>query len=164
MQIKCLAHGRNILTLPRIEGTVIYLMTNCSKFIIAKIAQCSTQLSISDQFLVHIVSPRRLFVWQDTQHAEDSDRRFIISYRLADDMLTIYEPRVRNSGVIGGKFLERTRVTKPNRSPDAPEYYGPQDFYIGAVIEIFNHRFVITGADAFVLSYMEEHANQFPGD
>lgn len=93
---------------------------------------------------------------------EDSGRRFIISYRLADDMLTIYEPPVRNSGIIGGKFLERTRVAKPGSPPDGPEYYGPQDFYIGAVIEIFNHRFVITNADSFVLSYMEEHANQFP--
>ena len=93
---------------------------------------------------------------------EDSGRRFIISYRLADDMLTIYEPPVRNSGIIGGKFLERTRVAKPGSPPDSPEYYGPQDFYIGAVIEIFNHRFVITNADAFVLSYMEEHASQFP--
>ena len=58
----------------------------------------------------------------------------------------------------------RTRATKPNRSPDVPEYYGPQDFSIGAVNEIFNHRFVITGADAFVLSYIEKHANQFPAD
>ncbi|KAL8623691.1 hypothetical protein ACOMHN_004756 [Nucella lapillus] len=98
----------------------------------------------------------------DSLRPEDSGRRFIISYRLADDMLTIYEPQVRNSGIIGGKFLERTRVAKPGSAPDAPEYYGPQDFFIGAVIEIFNHRFVITGADAFVLSYMEEHSSQFP--
>ncbi|XP_076457113.1 EF-hand domain-containing protein 1-like [Babylonia areolata] len=98
----------------------------------------------------------------DSIRPEDSGRRFIISYRLADDMLTIYEPQVRNSGIIGGKFLERTRVAKPGCPPDGPEYYGPQDFFIGAVIEIFNHRFVITGADAFVLTYMEEHASQFP--
>ena len=103
-----------------------------------------------------------MFLLQDSVRPEDSGRRFIISYRLADDMLTIYEPPVRNSGIIGGKFLERTRVAKPGSPPDSPEYYGPQDFYIGAVIEIFNHRFVITNADAFVLSYMEEHANQFP--
>lgn len=98
----------------------------------------------------------------DSIKPEDAGRRFIVSYRLADDMLTIYEPPVRNSGIIGGKFLERTRVAKPTSTPDSPQYYGPQDFYIGAVIEIFGHRFVITGADAFVLSYMEEHAHQFP--
>lgn len=98
----------------------------------------------------------------DTMRPEDKGRRFIITYRLADDMLTIYEPPVRNSGIIGGKFLERTRVAKPGSSLEKPLYYGPQDFYIGAVIEIFKHRFVITNADAFVLKYMEEHRGQFP--
>lgn len=95
---------------------------------------------------------------------EDRNRRFIISYRLMDDMLTIYEPPVRNSGIIGGKFLERTRVAKPGSTPEKPIYYGPQDFQIGSVVEIFKHRFVITNADAFVLKYIEEHRGQFPGE
>lgn len=99
---------------------------------------------------------------KDTMRPEDRGRRFIITYRLADDMLTIYEPPVRNSGIIGGKFLERTRVAKPGSSLEKPEYYGPQDFYIGAVIEIFKHRFIITNADAFVLKYIEDHKAQFP--
>lgn len=78
-------------------------------------------------------------------------------------MVTIYEPPVRNSGIIGGKFLERTRVAKPGSTPDSPKFYGPQDFYIGAVIEVYSHRFVVTNADRFVLTYMEQHASQFPG-
>lgn len=99
----------------------------------------------------------------DSVRPEDKGRRFIISYRLADDMMTIYEPPVRNSGIIGGKFLERTRVAKPSSPPDQPVFYGPQDFHIGAVIEIFRHRFVITNADEYVLKYMEDHREQFPG-
>lgn len=94
---------------------------------------------------------------------EDSGRRFIISYRLADDMITIYEPPVRNSGIIGGKFLERTRIAKPGSSPDKPVFYGPDDMHIGSVIHIFNHRFVITNADEYVLKYMEDHPQQFSG-
>lgn len=78
-------------------------------------------------------------------------------------MMTIYEPPVRNSGIIGGKFLERTRVAKPSSAPDQPTFYGPQDFYIGAVVDIFKHRFVIISADEYVLKYMEEHKSQFPG-
>ena len=78
-------------------------------------------------------------------------------------MMTIYEPPVRNSGIIGGKFLERTRVAKPNCLPDQPVFYGPQDFYIGAVIDVFKHRFVITDADEYVLGYMKDHKTQFPG-
>ena len=79
-------------------------------------------------------------------------------------MVTIYEPPVRNSGIIGGKFLERTRVAKPASAPEKPTYYGPADFYIGAVIEVFSHRFVITNADEFVLKYMEANSSQFPGE
>ncbi|KAK6187064.1 hypothetical protein SNE40_006312 [Patella caerulea] len=98
----------------------------------------------------------------DSMKPEDKGRRFILAYRLADDMMTIYEPPVRNSGIIGGKFLERTRVAKPGSQPDKPSFYGPQDFFIGAVIEVFKHRFVITSADQYVLKYMEEHKEQFP--
>ncbi|XP_052763597.1 EF-hand domain-containing protein 1-like [Mya arenaria] len=98
----------------------------------------------------------------DSVRPEDKGRRFILSYRLADDMMTIYEPPVRNSGIIGGKFLERTRVAKPNCPPDQPMFYGPQDFYIGAVIEVFRHRFVITNADEYVLKFMEDNKDQFP--
>ena len=54
-------------------------------------------------------------------------------------MVTIYEPPVRNSGIIGGKFLERTRVAKPCTTMEKPQFYGPQDFAIGAVIKIFKH-------------------------
>lgn len=99
----------------------------------------------------------------DSVKPEDSGRRFIISYRLADDMITIYEPQVRNSGIIGGKFLERTRISKPGSSPDKPIFYGPDDMFIGSVIQIFSHRFVITNADEYVLKYMEEHPQQFSG-
>ena len=31
----------------------------------------------------------------ESKHKEDKDRRFVISYRLADDMMTIYEPPQR---------------------------------------------------------------------
>lgn len=50
-------------------------------------------------------------------------------------MISIFEPPVRNSGIIGGKFLGRTRVAKPNSPVDNPIYYSPSDFYIGAVID-----------------------------
>jgi hypothetical protein len=49
-------------------------------------------------------------------------------------------------------------------SPEKPIYYGPQDFYIGAVVTIFKHKFRIVGADLHVLKFAEEHANQFPNE
>lgn len=50
-------------------------------------------------------------------------------------MISIFEPPVRNSGIIGGKYLGRTKVVKPGSSVENPIYYGPSDFFIGAVIE-----------------------------
>lgn len=50
-------------------------------------------------------------------------------------MISIFEPPVRNSGIIGGKYLGRTKVVKPYSTVDNPIYYGPSDFFIGAVIE-----------------------------
>lgn len=60
----------------------------------------------------------------ESSRQEDRDRRFIISYRLADDMISIFEPQQRNSGIIGGKFLERTRIAKPGSKTDNPTFYG----------------------------------------
>lgn len=40
--------------------------------------------------------------------------RFIISYFLSDDTVLVFEPPQRNSGILGGKFLERGRIKKPD--------------------------------------------------
>jgi hypothetical protein len=52
----------------------------------------------------------------ETTRAEDQGRKFIISYRLSDDTIGVYEPPMRNSGIIGGKFLENSRVAKPGKN------------------------------------------------
>ncbi|XP_066862480.1 EF-hand domain-containing protein 1 isoform X6 [Kogia breviceps] len=100
-------------------------------------------------------------VKQESPIPEDKDRRFVFSYFLATDMISIFEPPVRNSGIIGGKYLGRTKVVKPGSSVENPIYYGPSDFFIGAVIEVFGHRFVILDTDDCVLKYMESNAAQY---
>ena len=45
----------------------------------------------------------------NTKVPEDFDRRFIISFYLADDTISIYEPAQKNSGIIPGAFLKRNR-------------------------------------------------------
>uniref|UniRef100_A0ABI7YAQ0 EF-hand domain containing 1 n=1 Tax=Felis catus TaxID=9685 RepID=A0ABI7YAQ0_FELCA len=97
----------------------------------------------------------------DSPIPEDKDRRFVFSYFLASDMISIFEPPVRNSGIIGGKYLGRTKVVKPSSSVENPIYYGPTDFFIGAVIEVFGHRFIILDTDDYVLKYMESNAAQY---
>ncbi|KAI9209172.1 uncharacterized protein BJ171DRAFT_560984 [Polychytrium aggregatum] len=101
----------------------------------------------------------------DTRNKEDKGRLFVISYRLADDMMTIYEPPQRNAGIIGGKFMERTRVLKPGSSlssPEGPSYYEASDLYVGAAIDVFHRRFILLDADEYVFNYMENFPHQFP--
>lgn len=54
-------------------------------------------------------------------------------------MISIFEPPIRNSGIIGGKYLGRTKVVKPHSSAENPIYYSPSDFFIGAEIEGRSH-------------------------
>lgn len=75
------------------------------------------------------------FTLQDSQDPKDKDRRFILSYFLSNDTISIFEKPTRNSGIIGGKFLEKTRVPKPGSTVDHPEFYSPADFAIGATVE-----------------------------
>ncbi|XP_026702027.1 EF-hand domain-containing protein 1 isoform X3 [Athene cunicularia] len=98
----------------------------------------------------------------ESPNPEDRKRRFILSYFLSNDMISIYEPPVRNSGIIGGKYLGKTRVAKPGSTTENPTYYEPSDLTIGSTVEVFGHRFVITDADEYVLNYMESNAESFP--
>ncbi|XP_059212520.1 EF-hand domain-containing protein 1-like [Centropristis striata] len=96
----------------------------------------------------------------DSQYPEDEGRRFLLSYFLSDDTIRIFEKRANNSGFIGGKFLEKTRIPKPSSTADSPQFYSPADFAIGATVEVFSHRFVLTDADHNALTYLKSNASQ----
>jgi hypothetical protein len=98
----------------------------------------------------------------DSTRPEDQGREFTILYRLVDDKLSVYERPVRNSGWPGGKFLDYCRVMKPGSSKDDPEYYGPADLYIGAMLDIFGSRFCLNSADPFVLEFVQKNPECFP--
>ena len=42
----------------------------------------------------------------------DSQRTLVVNYYLADDTVSVFEPPIRNSGIVGGTFLVRTRYKK----------------------------------------------------
>ncbi|KAG5888287.1 hypothetical protein JTB14_006674 [Gonioctena quinquepunctata] len=98
----------------------------------------------------------------DAVHPEDSIRRFLLSYSLADSTCLIMEPPIKNSGIIGGKYLRSTLLVKPGSDPLNPDYYTPADFYIGATITVFQQRFKLVGADLYVYRYMEANSSKFP--
>ncbi|XP_033175867.1 EF-hand domain-containing protein 1 [Bombus impatiens] len=108
--------------------------------------------------------PRKLrySMKMDMVHPEDKSRDFILEYSLSDGTVLVQELQKRNSGRREGCFLKATLVAKPKTGRDNPEYYTPQDFYVGAKINIFNHYFIITGADLFVYRYIEANPEKFP--
>uniref|UniRef100_A0A8D2KVW6 EF-hand domain containing 1 n=1 Tax=Varanus komodoensis TaxID=61221 RepID=A0A8D2KVW6_VARKO len=106
----------------------------------------------------------RYAVRMESPNPEDSKRRFVLSYCLATDMISIYEPPVRNSGIIGGRYLSKTRVPKPGSSTDDPVYYEPADLTVGSMVEVFGHRFIIVDVDHYVLNYMESNLESFPAE
>ena len=67
------------------------------------------------------------------------------------------------SGIIGGKFLERSRVKKPNQplySTKMSEYYLAQDLFVGACVDFNNHKFILIDADEYAFRYMENNARE----
>ena len=92
-----------------------------------------------------------------TDKPEDVDRQFIIAIYLADDTVAVYEPPMRNSGIIGGKFLERGRAI----DPASGGYYMPIDFFVGATVTIYSQPFKIHKCDQYTLNFMEENCGHF---
>lgn len=45
-----------------------------------------------------------------TRHPDDDGRKFILSIRLADNFVSIFEPPIQNSGIQGGTILSFQRV------------------------------------------------------
>uniref|UniRef100_A0A3Q1EY84 EF-hand domain-containing family member C2 n=1 Tax=Acanthochromis polyacanthus TaxID=80966 RepID=A0A3Q1EY84_9TELE len=95
-----------------------------------------------------------------TSDAVDRERVFIISFYLCDDSISVFEPPQRNSGVLGGKFLERGRVKKPGQ--ELSEYFTAQDLHVGAILCINGKNFQLEAADEYTFNYMEKHAEEFP--
>jgi len=94
----------------------------------------------------------------DTDAPEDQGRIFVIKYFMADDTVAAFEPPQKNSGIMGGKFIQRGRVKKPN----SHEYYTQADFYTGARIEFNKFGFLLYQADEYSLSYMESDPDSHP--
>jgi hypothetical protein len=90
----------------------------------------------------------------NTQVYEDMDRRFIISFFLADDTLGIFEPAQKNSGIMEGKFLERRKYKNKH---NGDKFITPSDIVIGGDCVINSYSFHILSADEFTENYLGGH-------
>lgn len=100
----------------------------------------------------------------DSSDETNAIRRFVLTYFMADDTLSIFEPAQRNTGIIGGKFLQRSRVKKNSSDgvTGAGEYITPKDLFVGARVTINNHQFIVYSTDERTLALMEENPGLFP--
>lgn len=89
---------------------------------------------------------------------EDGERVFVIKVFLADDTIAVFEPPVKNSGLVGGKFLERGHV----KNAETGGRFSGADFYTGAQVRLNGFLFAVYQADEYTLSYMEAHPQDFP--
>eukprot|EP00906_Rhabdomonas_costata_P014946 RCo021443 len=89
---------------------------------------------------------------------EDSTRAFLLSFYLCDDTLQVTERSVHNTGFPGGGFLRRQKVKKfAGEGPAC--YYKWDDFYVGAVVNLLSHRFIVTEMDNFTLRFRYSKSN-----
>ena len=70
----------------------------------------------------------------------------------------MYQSADKNSGIWGGKFLER----KKHNHKAEDRYLIDTDFQIGSVVQLSVYNFQLLKADDFTLQYMKERPNKFP--
>jgi hypothetical protein len=92
-----------------------------------------------------------------TKNSVDASRGFMLTFYLSDDTVQIYEPPVRNSGIVAGKYLQRTRL----KNPDTGEYFRAEDLEVGKVVTLNKQRFELLEATEYAMSYMEADPDTF---
>jgi len=89
---------------------------------------------------------------------DDESRKFIVSFYCGDDTVQVYEICDKNSGRIGGRFMERQKQTNPVNG----KYYQERDFMIGNIVFLAGFKFRIVKMDEYTEKYMEDNAGVFP--
>ena len=84
------------------------------------------------------------------KYKADEQRQFIVSYFLSDGTIKVFEPIKPNSGIQGGKYLERRIM----RNPATGFYFNENDFEVGKKITIASTEFELLGCDNFTKKYL----------
>jgi len=87
----------------------------------------------------------------------DADRRFVIQFFMEDDTIAIREPPVQNSGIMGGSFLRRQSMKHADGTA-----YAAKDMYVGNIVDIVGHKFLLLNADECTYRIMECDDRTFP--
>lgn len=90
----------------------------------------------------------------NTRVPEDHERRFIISFYLADDTISIYEPPQKNSGIMEGSFLKRNKYKNVDNNG---AFITPSDMPEGGDVKINGHNFHILSMDEYTKKYLQAY-------
>lgn len=93
-----------------------------------------------------------------SQNRDENGRKFIVSFFCGDDTIQVYQNADKNSGIWGGKFLER----KKHEHKAEGRYLQDTDFQIGSIVQLGAYHFQLLKADDFTLNYMRERPEKFP--
>lgn len=89
---------------------------------------------------------------------DDESRTFIVSFYCGDDTVQVYEVCDKNSGRIGGRFMER----KKQRNPVSNNYYRESDFVVGRTVQLAGFKFMLLSSDEYTQKYQEDNGDVFP--
>ena len=82
----------------------------------------------------------------------DPDRHFIIGYYPVDDSIAVWEVPARNSGIMAGKFAERSKKVKSDGT-----HYTLTDFSVdNPIVMVSGCSFMVTQPDEFTRKYLME--------
>ena len=96
-----------------------------------------TKLFTNDQYVLRFEA--RLI----SQNKDEHNRKFIISFYCGDDTVQVYQSADKNSGIWGGKFLER----KKHNHKSEGRYLQDTDFQIGSIVQLSVYNFQLLKAD-----------------
>jgi hypothetical protein len=125
-------------------GSFLYLMPKVPKQDFKKLMEND---GVCMRFMAKFVNPK----------PEDRERSFIVTFWLGDDTMSIFEKYERNSGFVGGKFLERSRV----KNALTGEYFKATDFFAGSRISVNSFVFDLVDADESTVKWMNQNQHQF---
>lgn len=94
----------------------------------------------------------------ETGARDDARRRFVVTLHLADDSVSVWERRQKNSGHDEGRFAARARI----KNPSTGRWFTPQDFFVGATVTVSAVPFRLLQADEATMRHMEERSREFP--
>jgi hypothetical protein len=86
----------------------------------------------------------------NSNRSDDADRVFTINYFLGDDTISVFEPPVRNTGIIGGAFLRRGKYRNAEGN-----YYHFSDLKVHTDVMLGGHSFCVVDVDKATQNFLD---------